>query len=522
VCKQDVVIVADASLSITPNGLNTVKNAIARFLQPMQSKGGNVNIVSFNNGGIGTSNSSLTQITTGGWVTVASNSSTLPNPIVLGGTRTDWDDALKRASLITGAPLGLPPLYLFITDGEPTAYIDNTSTLEIDATNTPVTAATEAVQWINQIRQTSPIIAIGFGPVTPLGYLDAAFTGNVSGPGSINFETSSVIKMDSVNDLPGVMAALGNQMCGTLSLNKRVTAGPTFIHAVTPTGATSVSVNDTIPFTLELTNNHATMSVAGIEVQDQVPTPALSNVTVAPPTNGSSPPIPPGNLIKWSGITLAPRTTATLSFTGKFVKTYPAPAVNVPTVETYPNYAQVTAALNYNATALGNMNPVSGPATEVDESLATFTEYVYVPPPDQCAGATKPPFCYVQVSKVQNNPENCTPATGGNCQYAISVSLNSTNIPAGSTVTVVDTFMVGTAPLTSAWNATVPASFCSGTAPTTLPFTCNHGSLTSFSGVMSVAIPSGQNAGLKNCITVTVANMANTTPPTVSATACAP
>ncbi len=41
----------------------------------------------------------------------------------------------------------------------------------------PVTAATEAVQWINAIRALgSPIIAIGFGPVASSGYLDAAFT----------------------------------------------------------------------------------------------------------------------------------------------------------------------------------------------------------------------------------------------------------------------------------------------------------------------------------------------------------
>ena len=82
--------------------------------------------------------------------------------------------------------------------------------------------------------------------------------------------------------------------------------------------------------------------------------------------------------------------------------------------------------------------------------------------------------------------------------------------------------MVGATPLSGPWNATVPASFCSAGAPTAVPFTCNHGSLNSFSGVMSVTIPAGQNAQLRNCITVTVANMANTTPPSVSATACAP
>ena len=154
---------------------------------------------------------------------------------------------------------------MHVTDGEPTAYIDNTSGLEIDGNTVPVTAATQAVQWINAIRAAgSPLIGVGFGPVAPLGYLDAAFTGNSSGPGNVNLETSSVIKMDSVNDLPGVLATLGNQMCGTLSLNKRITSGPTTFQHGVPNGTTNpiVAVNDTIPFTLELTNNPRRLSPA--------------------------------------------------------------------------------------------------------------------------------------------------------------------------------------------------------------------------------------------------------------------
>jgi uncharacterized repeat protein (TIGR01451 family) len=503
-CKQDVLMVIDASLSVTPNGLNTVKNAIARFLQPMQGKG-RVNIFSFNN------QPNWTPITTGGWTSVTSaNWAALANPIMLGGTKTNWDDALERAKNVV-APN--PPLVLFVTDGDPNASND-VNGAEVDNTNTPVTAATEAVQWINAIRGAgSPIIAIGFGQVANAGYIDAAFTGNVSGPGSINFETSSVIKMPSVNDLPAVMATLGNQMCGTLSLSKR-TGG--FSHPV-PAGTTSFPVKDNIPFTLELTNNHATMQLTGVEVQDQVPA-ALSLVTVTAASSGTtfSPP-PASNLIRWLIPTLPPRTTVTLNFTGTVNKPFA-----VPSSETYTNYAQVTAAQNYSATALNNMNPVSGPVVEVDEAVAAASVSVYVPSPPACDATPKPAFCYVQVSKVQNNPESCTPSVGGNCQYTVGVTLNSTNIPAGSTVTVADTFMVGTTPVSTPWSATVPASFCSGGAQTAVPFTCNHGSLTSFSGVMSATIPPGQNAQLKNCITVTVANMANTTPPTVSATACAP
>jgi uncharacterized repeat protein (TIGR01451 family) len=450
----------------------------------------------------------------------SSNWSALANPIVLSGTKTNWDDALERAKNVAPPnPAGPnPPLVLFLTDGDPNAS-NNTSGAEVDNTGAPVTAATEAVQWINAIRAAgSPIIAIGFGQVASAGYLDAAFTGNSSDPTNINFETSSVIKMDSVNSLPGVMATLGNQMCGTLSLNKRTSS---FSHSVT-TSTPSFHVIDDIPFTLDLTNNAMT-PVSGVVVQDQVPS-VLTPVTVTASSSATSftqTPAVVGNLITWSIPMLPARTTVTLSFKGKFDKVMTAPAS-----ETYPNYAQVTAALNYTATALGNMNPVTGPAVEVDESAASFTETVYVPV-DQCAATPKPVFCYVQVSKVPNNPESClsSPAGGpvNTCLYTISVNLNSTNIPAGSTVTIADTFTVGGTPVSPPLaSPNFPTGLCASGAPTTIPFTCNHGSLTSFFGVVTAMIPAGLTGQLKNCMTVTVANMSGVTPPTVMAPACAP
>jgi uncharacterized repeat protein (TIGR01451 family) len=527
-CTQDVLMVVDASLSIG-SGLPTVKTAIGNFLRPMQNKGGRVNIFSFNN------QPNWTPITNGWTPVTSANASTLANPIVLGGTRTNWDDALERAKNVVLAGPNRP-LVLFITDGDPNASNNNPGGAEVDNTATPVTAAKEAVPWINAIRAAgSPIIAIGFGQVANAGYLDAAFTGNSSGPGNVNLETSSVIKMDSVDNLAGVLATLGNQMCGTLSLSKRISTGPTtFIHPV-PIGATSVAVDDTIPFTLELTNN-ATTQVTGVEVQDQVPSVLTGVTVVGTPSIGIAapippgPPNPPGNLIVWSGITLAGRQTATLSFTGKFVKTYPAPPVTTPTIEpstieTYSNYAQVTVAPpNYTATTARSMNPVNGPVAEVDESRANFTEHVYTPS-SACLDAIKPDYCYVRVTKVQNNPENCTSSPAGGttkaCQYTVSADLTSSNIPAGSTVTVADTFTVGGTPISPAWAATVPATFCPSATPTTVPFTCSHGSPTSFSGVVTVMIPPGQSGQLKNCITVTVANPSSTPPLEVSHTACA-
>ncbi|MDP2356633.1 MAG: hypothetical protein Q8M31_11315 [Beijerinckiaceae bacterium] len=516
VCKQDVLFIVDASVSIT--NVNAVKTGIKNFLVAMQNKGGSANIFSFNNGGIGTSNPSWTDIS-GGWQLVTSaNAPTLASPITLGGTRTNWDDALRHGLAVRATAPLQPPLVLFITDGEPTAYINDTSNLEIDANTMPVTASQEAVTWINQIRAAgSPLIAVGFGAVSTSGYLDAAFTGNSSGPGNVNLTTSSVIKMSSVSSLPGVLATLGNQMCGTLSLNKRITNGPTFYHQI-PINGTSVAVNDTVNFSLQVTNNAAT-PVTGITVQDQVPA-VLTNVAVTPPGVGTSPATPPGNLITWSGITLGAQQTATLSFTGKFVKTYTAPAY-----ESYTNYAQVTAADNYTATTLGNMNPVSGPVTEADESFAKFNEQITKETANPCLGENAPTSCFLGVHKYRTNPgsedTSCTSSAPGGpanpCPFTISVTMN--NIPPGSTVSISDQLTLANVPVTWPGSAT-PATFCT-TPPTTVSFTCTHTPAASFSGNVTVMIPPGQTGQLKNCITVTVTNTTTTPPFNKAVTSCA-
>jgi uncharacterized repeat protein (TIGR01451 family) len=514
VCKQDVMFVVDASVSIG-GGVGTVRNAIKNFLHAMQDHGGNADIISFNNGGIGTTNPSWIQITNPSWQLVTSaNAGTLPNPISLGGTRTNWENALQYASTQLGSP-NPPPLVIFITDGYPTAY--QNGGVEVDGNTTPLLAAQHAVPFINAIRAAgSPFIAIGFNDAATTGYLDAAVTGNSSGPSDVNLETSSVIKMNDVSSLPGVLAALGNQMCGNLSLSKSV-SNSYFTHVI-PTGSTSVSVSDTLNYSLKLTNNSSS-AVTGITVTDQVPV-ALTNVTVTAPTNGASPATPPGNLITWSGISLGAHQTATLAFTAKLVKTYTAPAT-----ETYYNYAQVSAADNYTATHLNNMNPVSGPVTEPDESVAAFTENIVQQTVNPCQTDNAPDYCFVSANKYRTNPGaedgSCTSSPAGGpsepCDFTINVNLS--NIPAGSTVTLSDQLTLNGTPVTWPGSAT-PSTFCSP-SPTTVSFTCTHTPATSFSGHAIVNIPPGQSGALKNCITVTVTNNTTSPPFNKTATACA-
>ena len=508
VCSQDVLIVVDNSVSI-PN-IGAVRSALTSFLQAMKDKGGKVDIHTFNNkANWGNVTSGWTPVTSG---TVGSLNSQI-GTIVTGGTRTNWDDALERTFNIVTAH-NPKPLVIFITDGEPTAY-NNSSGVEVDANNLPVTAAQEAVTWINQIRAAgSPVIALGFGPVSSSGYLDSAFGGTSTGPSNVNLETTSVIKMGSVYDLNGVMSTLANQMCGLLSLNKSV-ASPNRAHMIA-TNATSVAVSDVFSFTLTLTNNSST-PISGISVQDQVPV-ILTSVTAGAASSGTN--TVAGNLVTWSGVTLGAHQSATAVFTGTLNKTYTAPAY-----ETYVNYAQVTAATNYTATTMNNMNPTSGPVTEVDESSATFTENIWKQQPNPCDGVSPPASCFINVYKARKNPgaedNTCTSSpTGGPtnpCPFTINVSL--TNIPAGSTVTVSDQLTLGGSPGT--WPGTVAPAFCNGAAPTSVSFSCTHNGTTSFSGDVTVQIPPGQSGQLKNCITVTVANTTTTPPFNVTATSCA-
>ncbi|HEY5211132.1 MAG TPA: hypothetical protein VIJ42_16960 [Stellaceae bacterium] len=517
-CNQDVLLIVDNSPSI-PN-IGQVRQALKNFLLAMKDKGGSVDIFTFNNAPWIPISTGWTAVTTANLPTLNSQIGTINT----GGTRTNWDDALHHGFDVVTAHSTPKPLVIFVTDGEPTAYDLGPGPsygTEVSASSQPVTASTEAVTWINQIRGAgSPLIAVGFGPVSTAGFLDAAFGGTSSGPSNVNLTTSSVIKMSDVSYLPGVMAALGNQMCGTLSLNK--SGGGYFDHIIPQGGG--VSVNDTVPFTLTLTNNAAT-PVSGIVVQDQVPS-VLSAPTLGTPSLGTT--NLTGNLIAWSIPQLLAHQTATLSFNSKFAKHYTAAAY-----ETYTNYAQLFAALNYTATQLNNMNPVSGPVTEVDESLATFTENIH-PYIDPCAGPTPPTSCFLTVDKQRTNPgaedTSCTSSASGGtpnpCPFTISVGLN--NIPAGSTITVTDALTLNNAPVT--WPGTFLLNgsqppICTGVPPTLIGFTCTHtplsGSSASLSNIVTVTIPTGQTGTLQNCVTVTVTNTTTTPPFNVTATACA-
>lgn len=493
VCKQDVLIVLDASNSIGGD-LGYVKNAVGKYLQAMQGKGGRVNIFSFSH------KTKWKQLTTGGWTLVtASNAGTLANGMTLTGFRTNWDDALENTFNVVQAT-SPKPLVLFVTDGDPNAFND-VSGNEVNTTS-PLQAATEAVPWINAIRGAgSPIIAIGFGQVASAGFLDAAFTGNSNTPGNINFETSSVVKMDSASWLPGVMTTLGNQMCGTLLLNKRTVGQSSFSH-VFQQGAT-VSVTDPVTFAIDLTNNSST-AISGIEVQDQVP-PEILGVTITPPSLGFT--SVNANLLKWWNITLAARQTTTLTFNGTLTKTYTTAGQR-----SYWNFAQVTAASGYTATQLGNMNAVTGPATETDESGAYVTETIYVPQPNVCEQPIKPVGCYVSVSKTVKFPNaedgSCTSSPAGGatnpCVFVVSVTPSTTLVPPGSVMSITDDFTVNGTAVTG-WAATVPTSFCT-TAPTTVSFACSHGAASAFSGDLTVMIPPGQTGPKKNCVTVKITN----------------
>ena len=495
-CDQDVLFVVDNSVSITDTA--SVGASITNFINPMIGKGGKINIFNFNN-----KTNWLPR--TSGWIAAGSVTAGMTG-ITVGGTRTNWDDALERAYNEVNAH-SPKPLVIFITDGEPTAY-NNATGGEVDAqlpTAQPVLASTEAVTWINQIRAAgSPVIAVGFGPVVSQGYLDAAFTGSsvTSPPGSLDFGTSSVIKTDQASGLRSIMKTLSGQMCGTLQLTKQLLQGGDGFKSL-PAGTTSYNASYPVKYRLSITNNSAT-AINNIVVKDDIPVVLTAPGATPAPVNGTA--IFTGNNLVWTLPTLGAHSSTTMDISSTFTKTYNGPW---PKSETVNNYAQVTGADNYSATLLDNMNHVTGAPTEQDESSAQFSSVYYEQtPPQTCTDAVPPSWCYGTINKYRSGTINeggtCTSSPAGGpvqtCSYQLSFA-PGTLVPPGSTITLTDTLTMGGSPVS--WPMTMTGALCT-TLPAVDSFTCIKGAANSAS--INLSIPAGQIGQLQNCLSATITN----------------
>ncbi len=492
-CKSDVLLVVDRSASILDS--NSINNAINHFIQPMNGKGGKLEVLYFASKGAPVAAATETVLPQ-----TVMGSPTVPSLVAASGGYTNWDNALQVAST-----KGSGKFVIFITDGEPTAY-DSAPGVEVAPAASIIQAANEAAPWINAIRMGgSRLLVLGFGPVSSMGYLEATFGGNVGG--DIN---ADIIKVANESALDVLMTKLGRQTCGTLNLSK--TAVGQIFDTIPITDANKFVTGD-IKFQVGITNN-STSPITSIVVEDQFqPTiqagmpsdAAFTNpVLVGTPSLGTAAIV--GHTLSWSIPTLAAGQSASV----QFKTTYSGTHTQTGTWDV-PNFAQVKAAVGDSQSTAGNMaNPLTGPVHEADEASANGNITVIKLTPQQgdpCLSASKPAYCYVTAEKSRVVQEG-TCFAGQACGYKFNVAIDPKYLPANASIKITDKLTLnGTA---VNWPATVtqtPATPACVAAPTNLGFTCTAPKPPGTSPVVTltfavniISIPAGTTGTLKNCI----------------------
>ncbi|NIS21711.1 MAG: hypothetical protein GWN18_17275, partial [Thermoplasmata archaeon] len=154
------------------------------------------------------------------------------------GPSTNWDDALDEVTQINEA-LGVAPIVLFLTDGDPTAYnLDHSGEPGgVQVSGTTPTALNRAIEEAGEIEtQGSHLIAVGVGSgLTNAASIDRlkqlAGPNVYDGTGLLDLAGTNVVLVPDFADLPEAMALIAAAMCADPEITVQKTAGST---AVTP------------------------------------------------------------------------------------------------------------------------------------------------------------------------------------------------------------------------------------------------------------------------------------------------
>ena len=424
-CGMNVIFVVDESGSIASPTDNTynVTSALTSAASVLNNNGSKAAVIHFSDNAqvvLPLSTATYGNITTG------------YSPS--GGT--NWEAAMTQAlALLPGA--GANTVIVFITDGVPTAYLDNSGAVQF--TTDSVQATNEAIPVVNQIYASGiPIIGIGIGNIST--HLNALLGGNVSST--------------SYSGLNGALTGIAQTLCPALYLKKSIASSYVNFHY---TPSHQVTVN------LSLTNTGPALTNA--IVQDALP-PELTNPTGFTTTSGSA----SGNPVNWTIPTLASGATATLTFQATIATTNPPPTDG--TWHCIKNFAQVTSAGGTAQSAADLMaNAVTGPVHQSDEASGQVCVQDYVQPTG--GGCTTPPALTVKKTSLS---EVCKPAPQGGtsdapCTFTITVTGNCApfngpvrlgeGVFSGSGSTPVNASIASvtsTPPTTCTWGTSTPAS----------------------------------------------------------------
>ena len=423
VCGMNVIFVVDESGSIASPTNNTfnIQSALTSAASVLNVNSSKAALIHFSDNAqivLPLSTSTYGSITTGYAPT--------------GGT--NWEAAMVKAQSVA-ASAGPNTIIVFITDGVPTAFLDNSGAVQF--TTDSVQATNEAIPVVNQIYASGvPIIGIGIGGIST--HLNALLGGNVSST--------------TYGGLNGTLTGLAKQLCPGLYLTKSISPSYINFHYTT---------SHQVPVTLSLTNTGGALT--NVVVQDALP-PELTNPTgfvVTAPQTAS------GNPVNWTIPALAAGATTTLTFQATITPSAPPPTTG--TWHCIKNFAQVTSVGGVANIAADLMaNPVTGPVHQPDEASAQVCvqNYVYPPPP----GCTEPPTLSVKKSILS---EVCRPAPQGGtstnpCTFSVTVTANCK--PFAGPVRLGEGVFAGTGPsavtVPIASVTSVPVTACTWTSST--------------------------------------------------------
>ncbi|MCP4089457.1 MAG: T9SS type B sorting domain-containing protein [Gammaproteobacteria bacterium] len=304
-CGLNILLVLDESNSISHQEEEFVRESVLSLLGPLQDVGSNLALVEF---GTRAEVESFSECSIAGSPHYMPINETSINNCLQDylendyGTTpsggTNWDDAFRKVLDVMNGNDLQPDIILFLTDGNPTYYIDELhfNILGGSGVQTRVSAVQHAIMQANEIKQSARIFGIGVGDAVNVQNLKMItgiepFNGDLAG--------SDYLISPDFTELGASLAGLANALCGTtLSVRQ---SGPDCVSG------------DQVTIEIEV-DNTGDLDATGVEVHELLP-PGFEVVSESfIPDNGSVNIV--GNKRTWSIDQLASGATVVWTIEG--------------------------------------------------------------------------------------------------------------------------------------------------------------------------------------------------------------
>ncbi len=229
-CGANVVLVLDESSSIGrfPEKTSQVRAAANAFAEGLKDTGSKLAVVEFaSRARASVPFREVTSANIGRFTNYFNAGPGAPsggyNPwtVTTDDSHTNWQDALRTAGALDAGPGEAPPVIVFVTDGDPTAYSrpDGTVVLNWDGIGLP-----QAVEAANAVkRQGTHILAVAVGSAldntASLNRLRAITDGDASivvtapNVASLNLSTDDILRVTKFGSLPKALMRVARDLC---------------------------------------------------------------------------------------------------------------------------------------------------------------------------------------------------------------------------------------------------------------------------------------------------------------------